>query len=145
MLEQNLTLGFFLKGLNGPPGPPGPPGPAGEPGPPGLPGAPGPSGSSGLQDGAPGPQGPPGSQGLPGAPGLPGPPGSPGPSEFSFTDLPVLEIELQGTMHTVSRPLPIARHVAENYGLAGRNDVESAYAYLVVSHCLDFVKKGAEE
>ena len=23
LLEQNLTLGFFLKGLNGPPGPPG--------------------------------------------------------------------------------------------------------------------------
>lgn len=25
LLEQNLTLGFFLKGLNGPPGPPGAP------------------------------------------------------------------------------------------------------------------------
>ena len=33
LLEQNLTLGFFLKGLNGPPGPPGPSGPPGEPGP----------------------------------------------------------------------------------------------------------------
>ena len=54
----------------------------------------------------------------------------------------MLEIELQGTMHTVSRPLPIARHIAENYGLAGRNEIESAYAYLVVSHCLDFIKEG---
>ena len=45
-------------------------------------------------------------------------------------------------MHTVARPLPIARHIAENYGLAGRNDIESAYAYLVVGHCLDFIKEG---
>ena len=44
-------------------------------------------------------------------------------------------------MHAVARPLPIARHIAENYGLAGRNDIESAYAYLVVGHCLDFIKE----
>lgn len=78
LLEQNLTLGFFLKGLNGPPGPPGPPGPAGESGPPGLPGAPGAPGHVG-EDGAPGPQGPPGSPGMPGAPGYPGEKGDPGP------------------------------------------------------------------
>ena len=96
LLEQNLTLGFFLKGLNGPPGPPGPPGPAGEPGPPGLPGAPGAPGHVG-EDGTPGPMGPqgppgqpgppgfpgekgdPGVAGLPGSPGLPGAPGLPGP------------------------------------------------------------------
>eukprot|EP00112_Aurelia_sp_Birch-Aquarium-sp1_P009506 Seg2082.5 transcript_id=Seg2082.5/GoldUCD/mRNA.D3Y31 product="Collagen alpha-1" protein_id=Seg2082.5/GoldUCD/D3Y31 len=96
LLEQNLTLGFFLKGLNGPPGPPGPPGPSGEPGPPGLPGAPGAPGHVG-EDGTPGPMGPqgppgqpgppgfpgekgdPGVAGLPGSPGLPGAPGLPGP------------------------------------------------------------------
>jgi hypothetical protein len=77
LLEQNLTLGFFLKGLNGPPGPPGPPGPAGESGPPGLPGAPGAPGHVG-EDGAPGPQGPPGPIGAPGAPGYPGEKGDPG-------------------------------------------------------------------
>jgi len=79
LLEQNLTLGFFLKGLNGPPGPPGPPGPSGEPGPPGLPGAPGAPGHVG-EDGAPGPMGPPGSPGQPGPPGFPGEKGDPGPT-----------------------------------------------------------------
>lgn len=105
LLEQNLTLGFFLKGLNGPPGPPGAPGPPGEPGPagiagppgppghvgedgaPGAPGAPGPAGSAGApglpgEKGDPGETGAPGAAGLPGAPGLPGPagpPGAPGP------------------------------------------------------------------
>lgn len=90
LLEQNLTLGFFLKGLNGPPGPAGPSGPAGEPGPPGLPGSPGAPGHVG-EDGAPGPMGPPGPSGAPGQPGfagekgdtgvagLPGAPGLPGP------------------------------------------------------------------
>jgi len=77
LLEQNLTLGFFLKGLNGPPGPPGPPGAPGEPGPPGLPGAPGAPGHVG-EDGAPGPMGPPGPGGPPGAPGFPGEKGDPG-------------------------------------------------------------------
>lgn len=70
-MDQNLTLGFFLKGLNGPPGPEGPPGPPGEPGPPGLPGAPGGPGPVG-EDGAPGPHGPPGPPGPPGMPGAPG-------------------------------------------------------------------------
>lgn len=79
LLEQNLTLGFFLKGLNGPPGPAGPPGPPGEPGAPGLPGAPGAPGHVG-EDGAPGPQGPPGSPGGPGLPGYPGEKGDPGPA-----------------------------------------------------------------
>jgi len=79
LLEQNLTLGFFLKGLNGPPGPPGPPGASGEPGAPGLPGAPGAPGHVG-EDGAPGPQGPPGLPGGPGLPGYPGEKGDPGPS-----------------------------------------------------------------
>lgn len=102
LLEQNLTLGFFLKGLNGPPGPPGPSGNAGEPGPAGIAGPPGPPGHVG-EDGAPGAtgtpgppgppgppglpgekgdlgeQGAPGAAGLPGAPGLPGSPGSVGP------------------------------------------------------------------
>lgn len=101
LLEQNLTLGFFLKGLNGPPGPPGSPGPPGEPGPagiagppgppghvgedgaPGAPGAPGPPGSAGApglpgEKGDVGETGAPGAAGLPGAPGLPGPPGPPG-------------------------------------------------------------------
>jgi len=81
LLEQNLTLGFFLKGLNGPPGPPGPPGPAGEAGPPGLPGAPGAPGHVG-EDGAPGPPGPPGPMGAMGAPGYPGEKGDPGPAGF---------------------------------------------------------------
>lgn len=77
LLEQNLTLGFFLKGLNGPPGPPGPAGPAGEPGPPGLPGAPGSPGHVG-EDGAPGATGTPGPPGPPGPPGMPGDKGDPG-------------------------------------------------------------------
>merc|ERR1712019_218815 len=71
LLEQNLTLGFFLKGLDGPPGP------AGEPGPPGLPGAPGAPGHVG-EDGAPGPMGLPGAPGQPGEPGEPGVEGDPG-------------------------------------------------------------------
>jgi len=77
LLEQNLTLGFFLKGLNGPPGPPGPPGSPGEPGPPGLPGSPGAPGHVG-EDGAPGPMGPPGPSGPAGVPGFPGEKGDPG-------------------------------------------------------------------
>ena len=77
LLEQNLTLGFFLKGLNGPPGPPGPAGPSGEPGPPGLPGAPGSPGHVG-EDGAPGATGTPGPPGPPGPPGMPGDKGDPG-------------------------------------------------------------------
>lgn len=96
LLEQNLTLGFFLKGLNGPPGPPGSPGPPGEPGAAGIAGPPGPPGHVGEDGapgatGAPGPPGPPGppgmpgekgdlgEQGAPGAAGLPGAPGLPGP------------------------------------------------------------------
>ena len=77
LLEQNLTLGFFLKGLNGPPGPPGPPGNAGEPGPAGIAGPPGPPGHVG-EDGAPGATGTPGPPGPPGPPGLPGEKGDPG-------------------------------------------------------------------
>uniref|UniRef100_A0A6P8IDG1 Cuticle collagen 1-like n=1 Tax=Actinia tenebrosa TaxID=6105 RepID=A0A6P8IDG1_ACTTE len=77
LLEQNLTLGFFLKGLNGPPGPPGAPGPPGEPGPAGIAGPPGPPGHVG-EDGAPGAPGAPGPPGSPGAPGLPGEKGDPG-------------------------------------------------------------------
>ncbi|EDO47280.1 predicted protein [Nematostella vectensis] len=77
LLEQNLTLGFFLKGLNGPPGPPGAPGPPGEPGQVGMAGPPGPPGHVG-EDGAPGAPGAPGPPGSPGAPGLPGEKGDPG-------------------------------------------------------------------
>lgn len=77
LLEQNLTLGFFLKGLNGPPGPPGPPGAPGEPGPPGLGGPPGTPGHVG-EDGAPGATGTPGPPGPPGPPGIPGDKGDPG-------------------------------------------------------------------
>lgn len=83
--DQNVTLGFILKGLQGPPGTagmngmsgaPGPMGPMGIKGDPGLPGMPGPSGFPG----SPGLQGPPGLDGMPGAPGMPGPAGMPGGS-----------------------------------------------------------------
>ncbi|CAB4009339.1 collagen alpha-5(IV) chain-like [Paramuricea clavata] len=78
--DQNVTLGFILKGLQGPPGrdgisgmsgPPGLQGPPGEHGDPGVPGMPGEAGMSGP----PGLQGPSGLDGQPGSPGLPGPPG----------------------------------------------------------------------
>lgn len=39
--DQNVTLGFILKGLQGPPGPPGPEGSPDPEGEPGMPGAPG--------------------------------------------------------------------------------------------------------
>lgn len=83
--DQNVTLGFILKGLQGPPGAagqngmsgsPGPMGPMGLKGDPGMPGMPGPPG----MPGSPGLQGPPGYDGMPGAPGMPGPAGMPGGS-----------------------------------------------------------------
>nr|CDU32397.1 putative nematogalectin [Enteromyxum leei] len=77
LIAQNMTVGFFLRGLNGPPGPPGPPGEAGQPGEPGSQGPPGLQGQVG-EDGAPGPKGPSGEIGAPGAPGLTGPKGDPG-------------------------------------------------------------------
>lgn len=94
--DQNVTLGFILKGLQGPPGrdglpgtpgnpgAPGPPGWKGEPGLPGKdgnPGLTGPAGLPGLQgnDGLPGPPGLPGAPGWPGGSGMPGLPGPPGP------------------------------------------------------------------
>jgi len=92
--DQNVTLGFILKGLQGPPGRDGLPGAAGQPGsagPPGLkgdagaPGLPGPAGFMGPAGppGAPGFDGKPGARGSPGAPGgsgMAGPPGPPGPA-----------------------------------------------------------------
>lgn len=94
--DQNVTLGFILKGLQGPPGrdgmpgasglpgPPGPPGWKGDPGTPGGPGAPGLMGAPGAAgqpgyDGLPGPAGMPGAPGWPGGSGEPGAPGPPGP------------------------------------------------------------------
>ncbi|KAJ7384999.1 hypothetical protein OS493_018688 [Desmophyllum pertusum] len=66
LLNQELSLGFFIKGVAGPPGPAGPKGPMG---------------SSGLTGGAgmPGWPGSPGKLGQAGAWGLPGPPGPLGP------------------------------------------------------------------
>ena len=108
--DQNVTLGFILKGLQGPPGrdgisgmsgPPGlqgPPGDHGDPGSPGMPGEAGMPGPPGLQgpsglDGQPGSPGLPGPPGLtggsgdsgpPGAPGFQGPPGMPGPTPIRY-------------------------------------------------------------
>ena len=108
--DQNVTLGFILKGLQGPPGrdgisgmsgPPGqqgPPGEKGDPGSPGVPGEPGMAGPPGLQgpaglDGQPGSPGLPGPPGLaggsgmagpPGPPGFQGPPGVPGPTPIRY-------------------------------------------------------------
>jgi len=93
--DQNVTLGFILKGLQGPagsnglrgidgaPGSEGPPGAPGFPGPPGTPGDPGPPGPPGYNgapgvDGSPGMPGPAGPPGMPGESGMPGPPGAPG-------------------------------------------------------------------
>jgi len=75
--DQNVTLGFILKGLQGPPGRDGNPGMSGEPGNPGMPGNPGLQGAPGIPGGA-GFLGPPGSPGMPGMDGLPGPSGLPG-------------------------------------------------------------------
>ena len=83
--DQNVTLGFILKGLQGPPGRDGVAGMSGQPGgmgPPGMkgePGTPGFAGSPGMP-GSPGFQGPPGMDGAPGSPGMPGPQGFPGGS-----------------------------------------------------------------
>merc|ERR1719181_2436536 len=76
--DQNVTLGFILKGLQGPPGWKGDPGTPGGPGAPGLMGAPGAAGQPGY-DGLPGPAGMPGAPGWPGGSGEPGAPGPPGP------------------------------------------------------------------
>nr|CDU32391.1 putative nematogalectin [Sphaeromyxa zaharoni] len=75
--DQNVTLGFILKGLQGPPGMDGSPG---YPGPPGLPGPIGFTGEMGPM-GPPGSKGDKGETGYPGKPGMDGwigPPGSPG-------------------------------------------------------------------
>ena len=91
LLNEQLHLGFFIKGVAGPSGPPGPKGPSGSPGltgPSGLPGWQGPPGKLGQlgPTGPPGPAGPPGPPGkkgemglggLPGQAGLPGHPGYP--------------------------------------------------------------------
>lgn len=88
--DQNVTLGFILKGLQGPQGvngldgspgiqgPQGDPGFQGVPGPPGAPGQPGIHGFAG-RPGPPGQKGEPGGSGMPGLVGPQGPPGSPGP------------------------------------------------------------------
>lgn len=90
LLNEQLHLGFFIKGVAGPPGCQGPKGPMGSPGltgSQGMPGWQGPSGKTGRQGptGPPGPKGPPGplgqkgSTGLGGLPGQAGLPGSPAP------------------------------------------------------------------
>ncbi|XP_048576822.1 phospholipid scramblase 1 [Nematostella vectensis] len=92
ILNKPLSVGFFLRGTEGPPGPQGTKGPPGSQGlsgvqgypgapgprgrsPPGPPGIPGPRGLPGYR----GPKGPPGYQGMPGIAGAPGPRGPPGP------------------------------------------------------------------
>lgn len=95
--DQNVTLGFILKGLQGPAGRdgqpganglPGSPGPAGYKGPAGAPGMPGPAGFMGPAGpaGAPGfdgKSGPAGPAGRPGGSGMMGPVGPPGPAGAS--------------------------------------------------------------
>merc|ERR1712048_1374554 len=68
--DQNVTLGFILKGLQGPPGRDGLPGAAGQPGSAGPPGLKGDAGAPGAR----------GSPGAPGGSGMAGPPGPPGPA-----------------------------------------------------------------
>lgn len=91
LLNEELHLGFFIRGVSGPPGASGPKGPMGSPGltgSPGLPGWQGPPGKLGQRGltgprGPPGPPGPPGIKGdmglggLPGQVGFPGSPGNP--------------------------------------------------------------------
>lgn len=91
LLNQELSMGFFVRGVAGPQGPPGAKGPlgssgiTGSAGMPGWPGPPGQHGQVGLPGppGPPGPQGPPGAKGgmgfggLPGQVGMPGVPGHP--------------------------------------------------------------------
>merc|ERR1712019_161818 len=62
--DQNVTLGFILKGLQGPPGRDGLPGAAGQPGSAGPPGLKGDAGAPGAR----------GSPGAPGGSGMAGPP-----------------------------------------------------------------------
>jgi hypothetical protein len=68
--RMDVTLGWVVVEVPGPPGPPGPPGAPGPPGPQGPPGASGPPGVTGL----------PGISGTTGPPGLPGATGPPGPA-----------------------------------------------------------------
>ena len=90
LLNQHLSLGFFIRGVAGPPGQQGPKGPRGEIGAPGSSGEPGFMGAPGLPGkvGAPGPPGPPGVPGINGVKGLqgyrgmPGKAGAPGTSWF---------------------------------------------------------------
>lgn len=75
ILNQPLSLGFFIRGGAGPPGPPGPPGEVGERGVMGDSGPVGEDGSAGHE----------GSIGPPGPSGPPGPRGQPGPSRLNST------------------------------------------------------------
>nr|CDU32399.1 putative nematogalectin [Enteromyxum leei] len=86
--DQKVTLGFILKGLQGPPGMDGmqgPPGMIGPGGPPGMTGEMGPMGPPGMRGftGEPGVAGEPGRDGLDGIQGPPGIPGDPGPAGMS--------------------------------------------------------------
>lgn len=74
LLQQPLSMGFFIKGVAGPPGPQGPKGPTGIDGVTGLPGYQGYTGAPGTP-GPPGAYGPPGRQGAPGVKGPRGPSG----------------------------------------------------------------------
>lgn len=90
LLDQQLSLGIFIKGVAGPPGSQGTKGPRGTAGAPGCPGVQGFMGAPGLPGkvGAPGPPGPPGVPGIKGTKGpsgykgLPGQAGAPGTSWF---------------------------------------------------------------
>nr|CDU32396.1 putative nematogalectin [Kudoa iwatai] len=109
--DQNVTLGFILKGLQGPAGfdgIPGAPGVQGPIGPPGYPGEMGPMGPPGLrgfpgEPGVPGEPGRDGNDGYPGAPGFPGEPGPsgmpgpPGPPGLPGDTPPFLPIVLRNT------------------------------------------------
>ena len=142
--DQNVTLGFILKGLQGPPGmngmagmsgspgPQGPPGYKGDPGPPGFPGSPGLPGAPGFQgppgmDGAPGapglpgPAGFPGGSGMPGMPGMqgpPGPPGSPGPTPIRYVSR---VIAIFHSLCGFQIQLCVSRSNANNCGIQVKN------------------------
>ena len=45
----------------------------------------------------------------------------------------------------VQSPLEVARYIAEENGLAGRDDAEAARAIMIVNGCLDFMEKSTLE
>lgn len=110
LLNEQLHLGFFIKGVAGPPGSQGPKGPMGSPGltgsqgMPGWQGSPGKSGQQGLigPPGAKGPPGPPGQKGSTGLGGLPGQVGLPGSPASPMWHITTNIYTPQYTMQTVS-------------------------------------------